>query len=621
MSKKCNICRCRQGKALHPSLPFSVVLIFFLLPCRHLGAAPILGASFKTAAIELADIVIFTENPISAESTAKAEALSSFALAYSQINLTGKVSDESLALLLKTLQTDPHAGLPLTLVIAHHAETGTLKEATKTLLPIATKNPGALRLNIQTAALLNEEERHAEARSILEKTLESTHLEQMASKNPDALADLLATLSKLYLQAEDASSGEKLWDKALAIPEIANMPAARIGAIDFYSRFADQGPDGFFSGWSKRRYRRKLDDNISAFEKLWDDPKLQNIHLLQPLFSVLKRYDMPDRAEKLILQKLLEDPANPRSMFALIQFYSDAGRHADLYRAWKIIIETNRYPQIGQIWKYVTRGKGNEADFYMEMGTAALRAGFFHEAIRALDWFLLLNPNHQEGLFHVGIAYLKMNQYEKAAEKLSLAKNLPEAHFFRSRCYSCIGDYKKALEALDTAKEIVKDDPARSSFIDMGFLIEYAFTADLAGDFDKTQSTLEGLIAEFPDDHVINNFLGYFWADNNINLDQALAMIKKAVAAKPENTAYLDSMAWILHRKKRFKEALSFINKALKREGELPDAVISDHAGDIHFALGNTKKAMEFWNLALETHSIYLDKKTVREKLKSHSQK
>ncbi|MBN1863451.1 MAG: tetratricopeptide repeat protein [Victivallales bacterium] len=602
---------------LNRSLPYSPLLLSMLLSCWHLGAAPKTDAALKNPAVEFTDIVIFPENPISPKGSAKADALSSFAIAFSQINQTGKVSEESLEMLIETLRKDPHAGLPLTLLIAHHAETGTLDNATRVLLPIALEHPGALRLNIQTAALLTNEERQPEARYLLEDALESSPLEKMASEDPDTMAELLDALSKLYTQADDPASGEKLWDKVLAIPDIACLPAARVAAIVFYSRFADQGPDGFFSGWSKRRYRRKLEDNISAFEILWDKPGMQNISLLQPLFEVFKRYDMQDRGETLILQNLLEQIESPMSMFTLIQLYSDTGRHADLYRAWRIIIETNRYPQIGQIWKFVTRGNGNDADFYMEMGIAALSAGFLQEAVRAFDWFLMLNPNHQEGLYHIGIAYLKMYQYEKAADKFSLAKNLPEAHFLRAKCYSGAGDYKRALEALETAKDIVKDDPARSNFIDRSFLIEYAFTADLAGDFEKTQSTLEGLISEFPDDHVINNFLGYLWADKDINLDQSLELIKKALAAEPENAAYLDSMAWVLYRKKRFKEALSYINKALKLEGELPDAVISDHAGDIHFALGNIKKAVEFWTLAIGTHSQHLDKKAISEKIRS----
>ena len=75
----------------------------------------------------------------------------------------------------------------------------------------------------------------------------------------------------------------------------------------------------------------------------------------------------------------------------------------------QVLIDSGRYSKAASIWKYLTRGKGSEGDFYMELGKAALLAGNLNEAVRAFDWFLLLNPDDPEVLFQLGITYIRMH--------------------------------------------------------------------------------------------------------------------------------------------------------------------------------------------------------------------
>ncbi|MCY2968062.1 MAG: tetratricopeptide repeat protein [Planctomycetota bacterium] len=68
------------------------------------------------------------------------------------------------------------------------------------------------------------------------------------------------------------------------------------------------------------------------------------------------------------------------------------------------------------------------------------------------------------------------------------------------------------------------------------------------GDILKGEQILEEVFRESPEDISVNNDLGYLYADQGKNLEQAEKMLRKAVEAEPENGAYLDSLGWVLFR-------------------------------------------------------------------------
>ena len=82
------------------------------------------------------------------------------------------------------------------------------------------------------------------------------------------------------------------------------------------------------------------------------------------------------------------------------------------------------------------------------------------------------------------------------------------------------------------------------------------------------------------------------------DLEQAEAMIRKAIAEDPENPAYLDSLGWVLFKRGKPQEALPPLEKAA--ESETVDATILDHLGDVYFKLHDLKKAQAAWKRAEE---------------------
>lgn len=135
-----------------------------------------------------------------------------------------------------------------------------------------------------------------------------------------------------------------------------------------------------------------------------------------------------------------------------------------------------------------------------------------------------------------------------------------------------------------------------------------------AKQLDKATKMLEQLLEQKPNDPGYNNDLGYIWADHDMNLDQAEKLIRKALeldekrrksnpGLTPEenrpNGAYLDSLGWVLYKKKEFKEAVKVLEQAVE-DKSAQHIEIYDHLGDAYMALGDREKALEAWRKGLE---------------------
>ena len=92
------------------------------------------------------------------------------------------------------------------------------------------------------------------------------------------------------------------------------------------------------------------------------------------------------------------------------------------------------------------------------------------------------------------------------------------------------------------------------------------------------------------------NYLGYMLAEKGLELEEAVAVLQKAVALEPDNGAYLDSLGWALYKTGKMEDARKYLEKAAQKSGD--DAVILEHLGDVHQAMGDQEKARNAWEKA-----------------------
>ena len=194
-------------------------------------------------------------------------------------------------------------------------------------------------------------------------------------------------------------------------------------------------------------------------------------------------------------------------------------------------------------------------------------------------------------------------KYRKALEILREAPNDAERFLLETDCHMRLRNYQ---EALNTVQKAVRITPALLN--SRRFRLVCANIADKAGDMKYVEEVLAPRISKrlpaVADDDIpeaeLYNSLGYIFADHGYKLREALVYIMKAVELAPDNGAIADSYAWVLFRLKRFEEAKKEILRAIELLGDDVDATITDHAGDIFFALGDSEAARKYWEQALD---------------------
>ncbi|MCX7999075.1 MAG: tetratricopeptide repeat protein, partial [Leptospiraceae bacterium] len=115
------------------------------------------------------------------------------------------------------------------------------------------------------------------------------------------------------------------------------------------------------------------------------------------------------------------------------------------------------------------------------------------------------------------------------------------------------------------------------------------------------------------------NFLGYLYAEKNIELEESFKLIKKAIELEPDNPAFQDSLGWVYYQKGNLEEALHHLQLAveLMEEKNEKDGVVYDHIGDVYFKLGDLQTARDYWEKALQTESAELNIERLKQKLNS----
>jgi len=116
------------------------------------------------------------------------------------------------------------------------------------------------------------------------------------------------------------------------------------------------------------------------------------------------------------------------------------------------------------------------------------------------------------------------------------------------------------------------------------------------GEAEAAETHLLRAIEIDPGDAYALNYLGYWWADEGRNLDQAIAMIERAVSHRPSSGFFVDSLGWVHYKLGDPKRAVGYLERATELEPS--DSEITGHLGDVYWALGREEEARYKWRQA-----------------------
>ena len=208
------------------------------------------------------------------------------------------------------------------------------------------------------------------------------------------------------------------------------------------------------------------------------------------------------------------------------------------------------------------------------------------EAVKQLDRLVAERPDDTEALVALGNVQRSRKNYAEAAEIYGRAiAKTPEGdtglwplYYYRGTAYERAKDWVKAESDLKTALKLVPDS------LPLG----------------KSQ---------------VLNYLGYSWVDQNINIDEAFGMLRRAVELNPRDGMIIDSLGWAYYRLGQYEDAVRELEKAVELKSG--DAVINDHLGDAYWHVGRKLEAKFQWQHAKDSSPEPDDLKKIEEKLVS----
>ena len=93
---------------------------------------------------------------------------------------------------------------------------------------------------------------------------------------------------------------------------------------------------------------------------------------------------------------------------------------------------------------------------------------------------------------------------------------------------------------------------------------------------EKVVKTFDKALAQGVDDSIYLNYYGYTLIDKDIDIKKGMKILENALNQQPDNTYYLDSLAWGYYKEGECKKAHELMEKVVAQEG-LKEPEIAEH--------------------------------------------
>ncbi len=328
------------------------------------------------------------------------------------------------------------------------------------------------------------------------------------------------------------------------------------------------------------------------------------------------------------------DPSFFEAWAELAYLYEQRGNAVEAERAYERAIALD--PENQEIWlRLVTislsqknpakalelalQGPQSPA-FLLTCASLFMTEKYFDEARQVLDMAVRTPDMPPEVFFYQAVlAFEHQRDFDAAIKWLD---RIPESSAYygralrmRSQIQFENNDMDGAFKTLDRAVELFPDEPdlrlaqvqlliqadrmseaaaameaLRSRWPeDVEIEYRYGLVLSAAKRNDEAMDVMESVIQRNPEHAEALNYVGYTLADENRDLDRALALILKADKLLPDSAHIKDSVAWVYYRLGKMHKAWEAIVASTKLGGD--DPAIWEHYAAIAKALGKKSEA------------------------------
>lgn len=328
-------------------------------------------------------------------------------------------------------------------------------------------------------------------------------------------------------------------------------------AYAYYDKMEKLEPDNGLVYLSKANYYNYKNDSINHDKQIYKALMNENLDVDSKL-KVLTGF----------MREMYQNNDSSARVDTLFKaLISQHPHEADIHRLYgRYLADKKNYKAASEQLSYVLDIEPTSADDWRLLMIIYLMSEDYNNAIQAAQKSLEYNPDNIELYQYIAPAYYQMKEYDKA-----------------------IDVYNMALSKVDSTNMELRGNL-------LGGLGDTYFGKN---DTIKAFETYEKSLDAFPGNPVVLNNYAYFLSESNKDLDKAEKMSAIAVKTVPDNSTYLDTYAWVYFKKREYKLAKLYIEKALDNSEE-PNADLYEHYGDILFMSGDPTNAVEQWEKALK---------------------
>jgi tetratricopeptide (TPR) repeat protein len=217
----------------------------------------------------------------------------------------------------------------------------------------------------------------------------------------------------------------------------------------------------------------------------------------------------------------------------------------------------------------------------------------FETARKAVDAY----PKERTILIAQALLYGENQQPDQAVSRLKALLDGSPADFEIdldiAQVYEQSKRWPDAEQSIHAAEKI-QTSPAGTEMT--GFLLGAVYERQKR--YDQAEEQFRKVLDANPKSASTLNYYGYMLADRGLRLDEAIDLIKRALAEEPANPAYQDSLGWAYFKEDKLPEAEEFLHQAALRESH--DPTILSHLGDLYSKMGKDSLAEAQWQKSLD---------------------
>jgi len=247
-------------------------------------------------------------------------------------------------------------------------------------------------------------------------------------------------------------------------------------------------------------------------------------------------------------------------------------------------------------------------DLYLSSGKNREAQGEYLKAIELGD----VNFEVWENLLYLETQLEQFdNVIKHSDEALEMFPNQSMIHYFNGYAHLRKRNYPEAIVSLEQAKKLSASNHKLVG--ELNSMLGDAYNATKS--YDKSDKAYDEALAIDPNNDAVLNNYSYYLALRKTNLEKAEKMSTLLVKNNPHNPTFLDTHAWVLYSRQKYKEARKAIERAITTGNA--NATHFEHYGDILFQLGDVTGAVQQWEKArgLNANSEILNKKIANRKI------